>query len=290
MRLLTFIFLFSSTLLSFSQKGMRKEKFPFQVLFAEDAFINGKEVEQFQYLSENSVLDVMGQITLFHHSGKMFELEAGSYRVKHFVVYESGKHYSRPVLEPNGKYRKPKSPRTAGVTDRFFQEIEIIVPNNIDNRTKWTEPVKLVWILKDYDDYLKPQTFEITFSNIYDEMLRVVETPNFYLEFLPDTLDINKNRKPQISEGLLIISIKKKGAESYSSSEFGIKLIDQGEDTGTTRKDSNYFILRVALYYDYIKKNLWADAYYQNAIIMSKEDTRIVKLYEDFLERNPQFK
>lgn len=293
-RSITFIFLLFSSLLSFSQKPVSTKELPYQVLFVEDATVFGREVKQFDYLTNNDLLIVGGSVTLFHYSYKMFELDSGSYWMNDLVKGKPRKFNFRPVLDPKGKYKKPISPAPVPLGARYclpHGPIELLVPRYLYvAKYYWTDTVDLCWVFRNENLYNQKNVFEIQFSNIFDEIVQTIFTNEFSYSFKLDTLDPDPSDEINFEKGFIIVSITDTVNSDILSGDFCLKAFDFGDILLITEGDENYTGIREAIYYDHINNDRRAQILYKYQIKQSNQDPRFIKLYDDFLERNPQFK
>jgi hypothetical protein len=277
------------SLLSFSQKGVSTKKFPYQVLFSDHASVFGKEVKQYDYLTNEDLLEVEGSITLFYYTGKLFELTSGSYWTSDLVKKKPRKSPARPILNPEGKYKYVIS-QISRPTCRPYYGIEVIVPEDTYEMVYGrNQKVEFYWSIIEESKIDSTGIFEINFSNIYDDIISIENTKDYFYAFIPDELDSNKTDNINLDDGLLIFSISLKDQPEFNSGDFGIKLLDQ-EVVKSQEVNSEYEGLRNAIYYDYLNQNRKAKALYQYQIKQSNQDPRFIQLYENFLERNPELK
>lgn len=277
-------------MLSFSQKAVSSKSYPYQVLFAEDVSIFGKEVKQYDYLSNDDLLLVEGNITLFHYSGKVFELSSGSYWTSD-LVKKKPKRSFRPMLDPNGAYAiNPKKLSGRGCNPGYDDQIQLVIPDNIYELTRIRDQkIELCWALGKNLEHSNNYVYEIKFMNIYDHVLKTVNTKDNFYDLLPDDLDTIKNDGINLDDGLLIFSISVKDHPDLDTEDVGIRLLE-ADEMAKSNETNYYYGMLEAVFNEYFDENRKAQAFYQYQVRKSNQDPRFIQLYEKFLARNPKIK
>lgn len=288
-RPITFFFLLSLSLLSFSQRGITNKSHPFQVLFVKDVTAFGKEVKQYDYISNSFLLNVIGGITLFHYSGKVIELSTGRYWTDDLITKKSNHSISRPLINPMDSTRSDVASR-APFCRLPIPIIDLVIPNEEKIDFYWNEEIELGWLLTEEENYKLYKSFIVEFSNIYGEVLKTVEVNGNLFSFKADTIGLSAKDTVSFGVGLLLVSIKANNSEDFETGEFGVRFHNLDSKLQIEHIDENYNGLLDAIYYDYINENRRSNFLYREQVRNSNQDPRFIKLYEDFLERNPQFK
>ncbi|MFK7953264.1 MAG: hypothetical protein AB8B73_10500 [Ekhidna sp.] len=281
-RSIIFFFLLCSSLFSFSQREITNKSHPFQVLFADSAVYIEKEetVKQFDFLSINDSLKVKGEIVLIHFTGKISVLSDLKFSVEDLgkIRYKEG-YFERPVIS-NMKVFINKSISEKPKNQMVSQSLILLYPEpNNDEifKHQYLEPLFLAWKILSY--YESAET-KITIKTIFDEILIERITNETSIEISLDELEVR-----EIPLIVRIHVLTNFDQEYYN--EIAV-FLEQGNQLVTSKNE--YTDILKALSKDWSQNKIVANIFYKKAIEESNQDPRFIKLYEDFLERNPEFK
>jgi hypothetical protein len=287
------LLLLYSSMISFSQKDFSIASHPFQVLFVESASYIGKvgEIEQFDFLSEYDLIRNKGKLVLLHFSGLVIETNDRVLNINQGLdTLKYSKHLNRVIIS-----KTPKEIGYAGIANSAKEAIgcaqgyfEIVYPFFCEehNIRLESEKIPIIWLFS--KDLTNEYRFVFQVKNVGSEVLFTRETTHSSL-----TLDIAKLDLPN---GVLHYTIKQQSkdeeGDSYTTqaeSEFEIQFIDK-ENQQHHYLSTEYYLIIDALVADQKEMYELSNMLFKMSIQESNQDQRFTQLYEDFLERNPQFK
>ena len=263
---------------------------PFQVLFVDSA-INLKTTEtlqQFDFLGKDDSIEVSGNLTLVHYSGRIQELRAGTVKISELNDADLAiGEQSRPMLDPAFRY----SSAFVDGQVRGSPTFKWLYPGRKSRELELykTENLVFAWEVSEYlIKRIAPQrqVYIFTIKNIFDEILFKCETTHSSISI--------PGHKAETKENLIIISVTLKGEnEEIFSGDYGVRIVENPPlrpNVLMHYTKTKYREIIEALEIDNRGISRIAGSLYQKAIESSNHDPRFEKLYENFLERNPTLK
>jgi hypothetical protein len=281
-----FLVLLCSSLLSFSQQEITNESHPFQVLFVDSASYIGKDerLKQFDFLDKYDLIRNRSEVVLLHYSGKVSETKERILNFRELSEKEEFQGYiERPLISDPKLINNKSVGRKVSATGVIYcnprQNISITYPSFDRFETPelfGSETLYMCW--KSHES--KGSLYIVSYKNIFDEVIFIDTVSNSCISTPVDKLITN--------EGLLIVNVVDANNNDISSGDWGFRV-----NSDLNRKQPNlsmYSILLDALRVSYTDQPEAAQQLFLFSISNSNQDPRFIKLYEDFLERNPQFK
>lgn len=259
MRSIQYFILLCLSLLSFSQRGITNKSHPFQVLFVEDATIEGRSLKQFDFLRKQDVLLTKGEIVLVHYSSRVYELLDTIVSLKSLDPKIKNYWTSRPILDIRAQDSRGAC-KDCIISRIIFPPKHNYIHNSVDS-------LRLLWLKNHDSDNME---YRIDVVDIFDKPLFHLYTQEDYCVIPPE--------KIQTKEGLVIIKIN-------GVNDTGVKI----EENYNSKFRLEYQTLFTAIGISFSDEKI-ANQLFLKAINQSNQDPRFIQFYEDFLERNPQFK
>jgi hypothetical protein len=280
--------LLAFSLTSFSQQEIENWSHPFQVLFVDSTNLIGenKQISQFDFLSKYDLLEVKGNITLVHFTGKIVELNNLKLKVKDLAeIHHKEGYFERPIISDPTKFKNESTnyrmrlDPLGPVRICYPQQLRVVYPTKEQDQLEYHlfkgEELFIVW---ECDIKLnKNQYFQVKLVDIFDRLLFIEKT-------LGKSILIPSN-KIVTETDLLVLEVSIQPEEDQTTGQQGIYLHERRE-----RKNMDYYSgIFASLTEDWTRSKTVADFFYQKAIENSNQDPRFIQLYEDFLGRNPEF-
>jgi hypothetical protein len=220
--------LLAFSLTSFSQQEIENWSHPFQVLFVDSTNLIGenRQIRQFDFLSKYDLLEVKGNITLVHFTGKIVELNNLKLKVKDLAeIHHKEGYFERPIISDHSKFRNRskvynKNQEVQVGCHDCGGTIQILYPMDNENDRRFLismdSVITFVW---EYSKGLKQEEyFQVRISNIFDETILLVKTRKNNLQLLQERFS-NKF-------DMYVIRVSVFPQEENSSGDYGILLKD----------------------------------------------------------------
>jgi hypothetical protein len=269
---------------SFSQQEIENLSHPYQVLFVDSAYYIGKQekVNQFDFLDKYELIRNRGKLILIHYSGEVVEISEGIVNLNDYSKERNHKNYiERPLISDPSNFINISNIQqsTGGYLICNPSPIFITYPDLIRYDTPELfahEILHLVWKSNEG----RGAKYIVFYKNIFDEII------------FSDTVETASISTPVekliTNEGLLIVRVVDASNYDISSGDIGFRVkteTKKGQDNL-----SKYSVLLDALHFASSQEPETAQQLFLISIINSNQDPLFIQLYEDFLERNPQFK
>ncbi|WP_462253842.1 hypothetical protein [Ekhidna sp.] len=271
----TIILVFS--LNAFAQQSIENWSHPFQTLFVDSSNVIGtqRDLKQFDFVSKYDLLQIHGRLTLIHFSGKIIELADTTIKINDLAkAYQKDEYFERPVISDpelfvnqsiNKKLRANKYPviRICGIP-----ELQIVYPIYSEGElyaNDMKDYVHLIWeSSEDFESYI------VRFQNIFDENILTIKTDS-------NSLILPREKLPKDELAIVEISTEDK---KYSTGYFAIRFKKFQQKTAKRK-------LIEALTEQWLGNKSVSDIYFKEAINLSNNDPRFLKLYKEFQMLNP---
>ena len=249
-----------------------------------------KELEMCASLTIDDIIQVKekGYLGLIHQGGHTLELnKPGIYAVRNLAT-----QFVNPTTGIAIKYAdlfleemQPSNGNLAFNVERSDvkeAKLQLLLPTSV---AVYSKEVIIKWNKLEAVD-----TYEVTLKNMFDEVIKTVETPNsqFNLDFLDPAI---------AQEKLVIVSVKAKGEQGAQSGNYGIKPLSK-EETTFIKKELDNLKREISEKESALDKILLASFYEQNNLLVdaltnyeyaisSNPDVEAFKIaYNRFLLRN----
>ncbi len=267
----TIILLFSLNV--FAQQTIENWSHPFQTLFVDSTHVIGaqRDLKQFDFVNKYDLLEIHGRLTLIHFSGKIVELADTTIKMNDLAkAYQKSEYFERPVISDpvlfvnqsiNKKLRPNKNPiiKICGIP-----ELQIVYPIYIEGELYANDLQNYVHLIWESSELY--ETYIVRFQNIFDENILTIKTDS-------NSLILPREKLPKDALSIVEISTEDK---KYSTGYFAIRFKKYGRITAKRK-------LIEALTEQWLGNKYVADIYFNEAINLSENDPRFLKLYNEFL-------
>ena len=286
----TIILLFSLNV--FAQQTIENWSHPFQTLFVDSTHVIGaqRDLKQFDFVNKYDLLEIHGRLTLIHFSGKIVELADTTIKMNDLAkAYQKSEYFERPVISDpvlfvnqsiNKKLRPNKNPiiKICGIP-----ELQIVYPIYIEGELYANDLQNYVHLIWESSELY--ETYIVRFQNIFDENIlkshdvSLVRFQNILIKNIltiktdSNSLILPREKLPKDALSIVEISTEDK---KYSTGYFAIRFKKYGRITAKRK-------LIEALTEQWLGNKYVADIYFNEAINLSENDPRFLKLYNEFL-------
>lgn len=284
MKLLFSSFLLLISVIIHGQDEISNNTYPFQVLFVDSATLIGKDepIKQYDFVGKYELVQNYGELVLIHYSGEIHKTSQSTLRIREICKKYSSKPWNgiqRPEISRTVDSQLttldsiPFRSRLNSEGAAFIcgtPHIQILYPEIIDAYASipaFKDSINLVWKSEEYID-----EFLVRLVNIFDEEIFLVKTTSNQITIPRNKLD---------STELTLFEVRSVN-EEFTSGVFALHFLEKN-------KDDSYNKLLGALQLQWDQPFV-AKEYFIESIRLSENDPRFIKLYQDFLERNPEFK
>lgn len=256
--------------------------FPFQVLYAENAFIDefGITVRQYSLLEKDQKIYLRGGHIIFvDYQGKFYEVEGDSITNLKNISDQLGDGENttvsaRPDLKPLfSSFNRYFNYETGHIHEDLYPIRFDFISNEKHIKVAENKPVNLSWSVRE-DEELSGY-FHIQIKNIFDEVIGSIETDTSFIE-----LNLNEIKN---ESSLYLLRVSDKMNLGFSSIELAIEVNNSSISYNNSFSDnpqSAVEALQIAYGYEKMGNKKYAGIYYKMSADLSER-----QIYKTLLEK-----